>query len=89
MEAVVGVAGKGERRKAGDLRGDPEFLIKLPHQRLFRRFAGLDLTARKLPQPRQRFSLWPLRKQDTAVGIDQRAGGNEKKLFRFAHDFRQ
>jgi hypothetical protein len=71
------------------LGGDAELLVKLAHQRLLRRLAGLDLAAGKLPETGQRLSLRPLRQKDAAVGIDQRAGDDEQNAAgRLAHAVR-
>ena len=39
---------------------------------------GVELAARELPQAGQRLAGGPLRDQDPAVGIDQRAGGDQR-----------
>ncbi|CDX42391.1 hypothetical protein MPLDJ20_50027 [Mesorhizobium plurifarium] len=79
MEIVIGMAGEGERRQARNLRFDAEFLMQFADQALLRRLAGLDLAAWKLPQPGELFTLGTLRQEDAPVGVDQRAGGDQKQ----------
>src|SRR5579863_6042957 len=80
MEVGIEVARKGQRREAFLFDGDSEFLPQLSYQTLFRPFAGLDLAARKLPQPGHRLARRALRDEDAAVGIDQRASDNENRF---------
>ena len=77
MKIMVGVAGKGERREAGFVHGDTDFLVQFADQRRFRTLAGLDLAAGKFPQARERLAFRPMRDQHALVSIDQRAGDHQ------------
>ena len=81
MEIIVGMAGEGERRQAGYIGLDADLFLQLADQALLRRLAGLDLATWKLPQPGKLLALRPLRQKHAAIGIDQRAGGDQEQAF--------
>ncbi len=87
MEIIIGVARKGQRREAGFLHGDADFLVQFADQRRFRPLAGLDLAAGKFPQAGERLAWRPLRDQHALVGVDQRAGDHEGE-FEISHAVR-
>ena len=70
MEIVIGMAGEGERRQAGNLGLDAEFLVEFADQALLRRLAGLDLAAWKFPQAGKLLALRALRQKHAPVGVD-------------------
>ena len=80
----IGVARKGQRRKASVPDDDSHFLQQLSYQRFLGRLAGLHLAAWEFPKARHRFSGGALRNENAAVGIDEGAGCDDKK--RSAHD---
>ncbi len=71
------MARESERRETVLFDDDAQFLLQLPDQALFRRFAVLDLAAGKLPQSRHRLAFRPLCEEHAAVGIDECAGGDK------------
>ncbi|VTZ61647.1 conserved hypothetical protein [Sinorhizobium medicae] len=77
VKFVIAVARECERREARDLGADPELLFEFADQRLFGCLATLDFTARELPEAGERLALRALRQQNTSVGIDERASGDE------------
>ena len=56
--------------------------MKLAHERSLRRFAGLYLAARKLPQARELFAFRALRQEDLALVIVQRSGDDQDQPVR-------
>ncbi len=79
MKIVVGMAGEGERRQAGYLGLDADFLLQFAHEALFRRLAGFDLAAGKLPQAGELLAFRPLGQKHASIGVDQRTGGNQEQ----------
>ena len=77
MKVLIGVAGEGQRRQAGLLHGDADFLMQFADQRLFGALARIELAAGKFPQPGHRLAGRPLRDQDAPVDVDQRAGDHQ------------
>jgi hypothetical protein len=73
------MAGEGERRQAGNIGFDADLLVQFADEAFFRRLAGLDLAARKLPQAGQLLAFGALRQKHAAVGIDQRAGCDQEQ----------
>lgn len=57
---------------------DAQFFIQFANEAGFRRLAGLDLAAWKLPKARQLLALRALADQHPAIGIDQ-GGGRDKQ----------
>src|SRR5580658_4661394 len=49
MKVWIAMAREGERSEAGFLDRNPQLLLELADERLFRPFARLDLAARELP----------------------------------------
>ena len=56
-----------------------KLLVELADQAGFRGFAFLNLTARKLPQPCQLFTLRPFGNEHAPIDVDQRRGGDEQE----------
>ena len=77
MEVGIGVARESERRETGLIDDNSQFLLQLPDQTLFRRFAVFDLAAGKLPQACHRLAVGTLCDEHAAVGIDEGAGGDK------------
>src|ERR1700688_4488367 len=77
MKRLVSMARKRQRREAGFLHGDADFLVQFADQRRFRPLARLNLAAGEFPQACERLSLRPLRDQHALVVVDQRAGDHE------------
>lgn len=80
VKGLVGVAGEGQRRKAGNLGPDAQFLVQFTDKGLFRRFTVLHLAAGKLPQAGERLALGPLRQKNAAILIEKRAGSDQQNL---------
>ena len=80
MKIGIGMAGKGQRRKAGRPCADPQFLVQFTDQRGFGGFALLDLTARKFPQARHRFAFGALRQQHPPICVNQRNSRDQNQL---------
>jgi len=80
MKVGIAVAREGQWREARLADDDSEFLPQLSDQRLFRPFARFDLATGKFPKARHRLAFRPLCNQHAAVGIDQRAGGDQNEL---------
>ena len=79
MEVLVGVAGEGQRRQAGLPHDNADFLFQLPDQRFLGPFAQFDLAAGKFPKTRHGFAGGALGQEDTAIGVDKRAGRDENE----------
>src|SRR3954451_2501417 len=82
MKALIGVAREGERRQAGFLDRDAELLVEFAYQGFLGPLAGLDLAARKLPQPRQLLAFRALRQKNAIVRVDQGDGDDEGEFER-------
>ncbi len=80
MEVVIGVRGEDERRQAGLLHGNAQFLVQFADYGVVGRFVGLDLATGKFPQARHGLALRPLRQQHPALVIDQ-CGSNDQNGF--------
>lgn len=80
MKSLVSERGEGERREAGFLHLDPEFLAKFTHEAFLGALAGLDLAAGEFPKTRHGLSRRTPREEDSTVPIDQRHGSDEDEL---------
>ena len=77
MKIGIGMGREYKRTEAafGDI--DVELLLEFPHQRGFRGFARVNLSAGKLPKSGQGFARRSLSDQDAAVDIDESDGGSD------------
>src|SRR5215471_12953049 len=80
VKVGVSMASEREGRDARFRDGNSQLLFELADERLFGPLARFHLAARELPQSSHRASCWALRKQNTPIGIDQRACGDENEL---------
>src|SRR5260221_13032480 len=80
MKALIGVAGKRQRRQAGLGDLDADFLAQFADQSLLRPLAGIELAAGEFPKAGQRLALRALRDQHALVGVDQSAGDDEREF---------
>ncbi|MDT4853216.1 hypothetical protein FQZ97_874740 [compost metagenome] len=77
MKVVIGVAGKGQRRKTSHLCRNANLFLQLADQRFFRGFTLFNLAAGKLPETGQRLSFWTLGQKHASISIHKRAGRNQ------------
>src|SRR3546814_6765012 len=81
MPLAQHVARKAGGREAGVIDIDRQLLGKFADQRLFGRFAGLELAARNLPQPRHRQPWATLLDAQPPVAVNQRRGTADQRWF--------
>ncbi len=74
------MAREGERLHTGNTCVYAEFLRKLPRQGVLGSLARIDLTARKLPQPRELLARRPLRDEHPTIGVHERGRDNQKEF---------
>ena len=80
MEIGIGVARESERREAGSLTLDAEFLAQFADQGVSGRSPASTLPPGNSHRPASCFPFRALRDQHAAVGIDQRDGDDEEKF---------
>ena len=74
------MAGESQRREAVRFDRNPKLLHEFTDERVFRRFASVNLPAGELPQALEGFAFGPLREQHASVGVDQRRRDDEHEL---------
>ena len=80
VEPGIGVGREGEGGEATLRDLNPDLLLELAAQRVFRCLAWLDLAAGKLPETRERPSCWSPRKQYAPVAIHEGTDGGESEF---------
>ena len=80
MKCLITVTGKCKRCQAAFPGIDAKFFFELANEGCFRRFAGFNLAARKLPQPGHGFTFGALRKQNAPIRVNQGYGRDQDNL---------